>query len=182
MKRPRWPLIAIAALVGCQQPPAQVDPFLYRSTIPPPATAVPAGPALTPGPQPYYSPPATAVTPVPEGAPAAVPVTPALPPVQLPPRIFPQRGGFDFPQSSTKSPASDAAVAAASPPASAAAPPAGTAAQPTAVAKNSTAPTNSAPTVIRIVEPPAQHVAALPAASPAACRSTIRPSRLPKLP
>ena len=55
MIRPFRPLIAIVALAGCQQPGPATDPFLYRSTIPPPGSAISAAPVVTPGPQPYYS-------------------------------------------------------------------------------------------------------------------------------
>lgn len=144
MIRPFRPWIAIVVLAGCQQPGPAVDPFLYRSTIPPPGTSLSAGPTVTPGPQPYYSTAPAAVpgpadslsTPPPIVQPAPVaPLAPA--PVALPPRNFPTRGGFDVPQSSNDPPRATAgapanAVAAAEPP-------------------------------IRIVEPPVQRTAALPA-------------------
>jgi len=113
MIRPLRPLIAIVALAGCQQPGPATDPFLYRSTIPPPGTAISCAPGVTPGPQPYYSPPPAAVagsspctpdTPAPcvQPAPVAPATVPVVPP--LPQRYFPSRGGFDFPQSSNGPP------------------------------------------------------------------------------
>jgi hypothetical protein len=159
MLRPLRPLIAIVALAGCQQPGPATDPFLYRSTIPPPGTTLSA-PTVTPGPQPYYSTPPTAAAapsafapdaPAAVVQPAPAPVVPVPAPVLLPQRNFPQRGGFDFPQSSNgPSPASAGAPA-------------------TAVAAAGPEP------AIRIVEPLAAHTAAMPAdgaAKPVATNGT----------
>ena len=121
MIRPLRPLIAIVALAGCQQPGPATDPFLYRSTIPPPGTAMSSAPLVTPGPQPYYSNAPTAVpgpspytpdTPAPIVQPA--PVAPAPAPIVpvMPPRIYPQRGGFDGLQSSNDAPPAPTNVAA----------------------------------------------------------------------
>ncbi len=141
MIRPFRPLIAIVALAGCQQPGPATDPFLYRSTIPPPGSAVSAPPVVTPGPQPYYSGAGWCWRPVAmhachagASAPAPVPVV-----APLPQRYFPSRGGFDFPQSSNGPPAAgfrDANV--------------------------DVAADGPNPSVIRIVEPPAPPAAAAP--------------------
>jgi hypothetical protein len=67
--RPKWLLAAVVAMVspmGCRAPAPPSDPFLYRSTIPPPGTITPMAP---PGGQPYY--------------PAAPPGAPASHSVQL---------------------------------------------------------------------------------------------------
>jgi hypothetical protein len=147
MIRPLRPLIAIVALAGCQQPGPVTDPFLYRSTIPPPGTALSSAPVVTPGPQPYYStPPAVAAapssdtlsTPPPIVQPAPVAPAPVVP--VLPPRNYPQRGGFDVPQSSNGPPPADAGAA-----------------------TGAVAAAGSEPAVIRIAEPPVQHITALPA-------------------
>ena len=148
MIRPLRPLIAIFALAGCQQPGPAIDPFMARSTIPPPGTALSTAPMVTPGPQPYYSPPAVAPGPSPDALstpPLIVqpaPVMPAPMPVPvLPPRNYPTRGGFDVPQSSNDP-----------------APPAAGAPTSGLAAANAEPP-------IRIIEPPAEHTAALPADS-----------------
>lgn len=213
MNRPRWPLsmrtsaslrtwerapvpcsrlcvgmwgtvcsFAFAVLTGCQQPGPSVDPFLYRSTIPPPGTACPT-PAVTPGPQPYYS-PAPAVA-APAAAPTTVQPAPATPvaaplvPAPLPQRVFPQRGGFDFPQSSNGPPSpSNTAIAKSGGATGGAAPGYATAsssAKRISLASATSPAPATGPSVIRIVEPPPKPASTLPtdsAMKPIATSST----------
>ena len=81
MKRPWGPILAVFVLAGCRTPAQPNDPFLYRSTIPPPGTLTAPG---APGAQPYY--PSTG-TPVAVPGPAPPLVTPgvAAPPPQAAP-------------------------------------------------------------------------------------------------
>jgi hypothetical protein len=111
----RWALIEIVSitlLAGCQAPTAPFDPFLAgQTTIPPPATALPAGAS------PYYNvaPPVVTVPgaapiPAPSVAPAPAIVPPpasSLPPAGSP--RFPR--GISVPTSSTQSPRAAVAVA-----------------------------------------------------------------------
>ncbi len=119
--------ILLIALCGCQSPPPPNDPFLYRTTVPPPGSVIPPGPQ--PGPQAYY--PSTAPGPLAPGTtipgnappligpgttapppgPIPAPVSPAPPPV--PPISHSPRDSFTFPQSSTASPATAGTVASA---------------------------------------------------------------------
>lgn len=181
MKRPWGPMLAVFVLAGCRTPAQPNDPFLYRSTIPPPGTLTAPGAAGVP--QPYYpstgtpaaipgpAPPLVSpgvVAPPPQPAPIPVspvptgPVGPAAPPNNYSPP-----GGFSFPQSSSPLP---------TPPTNqpAAAPASGSSPQPatdTGVISASAwqqlpnklaanAPPGSAPrpepSVIRIIEPPAK--------------------------
>ena len=75
--------ILLIVLCGCQNPPPPNDPFLYRTTVPPPNSMIQPGPQ--PGPAPYY--PTTAPGPLAPGAtvpgnapPLIAPGTPAPPP------------------------------------------------------------------------------------------------------
>jgi hypothetical protein len=96
-------LLVATLLAGCQTPAAPFDPFLAgRSTIPPPGTAVQAGPA------PYYgaAPPAVSVP-----APGAVYTAPGAVPAAVPAVSVPAAGGgqlprgISAPQSSIEQPA-----------------------------------------------------------------------------
>ena len=51
MKRLLGAVVAMLSLVGCQRTAPPNDPFLYRSTIPPPGTITPG---VAPAGQPYY--------------------------------------------------------------------------------------------------------------------------------
>jgi len=185
MLRSLGPILAIVLLAGCRSPTPPNDPFLYRSTIPPPGT-------MTPGAQPYYpstgapapypgagpapmtAPPlVTPGTPVPPGSVSPAPV---LPPNSAapngPPNNYSPPGGFNFPQSSTPLPQPGSAQPTA-------APAGGTNAQPATdtsvisasawqqppggVASNTPAAAASPP--IRIIEPPAKPAAPDPQAT-----------------
>ncbi len=97
---------AIAPQAGCRAPAPPNDPFLYRSTIPPPGT-ITAPPA---GAQPYYSAPAGVAPPMispgtpvsPSPAPLG-PSAPAMPAPVAPPTKYSPPGGFNY-QSSQRSP------------------------------------------------------------------------------
>ena len=168
MKRPLGPILAIMLLAGCQSPAPPNDPFLYRSTIPPPGTMVPGAQpyypttvarGTVPGPvaAPVMAPPlVTPGTPVAPGSLSPAPVMPANPAAPGgPPNNYAPPGGFNFPQSSTPL----------SPPSTnqpTAAPAGGSNAQPatdTSVISASTWPAATQPKPasppIRIVEPPA---------------------------
>jgi hypothetical protein len=125
MKRPLGPVFAVLLLVGCRAPAPANDPFLYRSTVPPPGTVTPL-----PGGQPLY--PSTAVPPSAIPGPATAPplispgtpvqpgpagAGPALQPVPRNNNYLPTHGGFNFPQSSQQSPAAAGGLAANSSPA-----------------------------------------------------------------
>ncbi len=175
MKRPFGLIVVLLIVAGCRAPAPPNDPFLYRSTIPPPGTITgPVGPA---GSQPYYNPgsagaplisPGVPVTPgamPPPGAapiimpssPGATPLSPAAPGDQ---RLGPP-GGFNY-QSSRQpaAPLNDTAIA---PAVNWQAP----ATVPTVSITNKTpataAPISNEPSVVRIVEPSSSDTAAAPA-------------------
>jgi hypothetical protein len=120
MKRLLGPIVAILYMSGCRAPAPPNDPFLYRSTVPPPGTITPP-PAGTP----YYSAPAAipgaaapAISPGTPITPAPGPLTP-VPAPAAPPSKYSPPGGFNY-QSSLR------------PPAAAPAPPAGASPAPVA--------------------------------------------------
>ena len=104
MKRLLGAVVAMLFLSGCRSPAPPNDPFLYRSTIPPPGTMAPSAPGAVP----YYpggaAPGATTAPPlISPGTPVSpaplAPVTPATPPSKYSPP-----GGFNY-QSSAPAPA-----------------------------------------------------------------------------
>jgi len=114
----RWlqiELVLTALLAGCQAPAAPFDPFLAgQTTIPPPATALPAGapPYYNNASPPVVTVPGAAAIPAPSVAPAPALVPPpasSLPPAGSP--RFPR--GISVPTSSTQSPQEGTALAAA---------------------------------------------------------------------
>jgi hypothetical protein len=114
MKRLLGAVVAILLLSGCRAPAPPNDPFLYRSTVPPPGTIVPSGPMPA---QPYYpGAAAPSAIPGPTTAPPLIspgtPITPAPAPltpsgVPISPTPAPNRysppGGFNY-QSSLRPP------------------------------------------------------------------------------
>jgi hypothetical protein len=112
MKRLLGAVVAMVLLVGCRAPAPPNDPFLYRSTIPPPGTITPG---VAPAGQPYYPAPAPGavpglptispgvpVSPTAPLGPTGVPVSPGVP-APAPSKYAPP-GGFNY-QSSLRSPA-----------------------------------------------------------------------------
>ena len=111
MKRLLGAVVAMLSLVGCRAPAPPNDPFLYRSTIPPPGTITPG---VAPAGQPYYPAPAPGAVPGPPTISPGVPISPTAPlgptgvpvsPVPAPaPSKYAPPGGFNY-QSSLRSPA-----------------------------------------------------------------------------
>ena len=112
----RLPVLIVSVLLvaGCNSPPSSYDPFLGRTTVPPPGTMQTPPPGTV---QPYYqgSPP-TGVMPAPSSSMVPAPgVVPSSPPGSPPPP-----GAYGVPQSSLNGtgsvrPGSDGRVAAAAP-------------------------------------------------------------------
>ena len=106
MKPPLGAVVAMLLCAGCRAPTPPADPFLYRSTIPPPGTIVPGAPAPA---QPYYPAapgaipgPATAPPTISPGtplAPGVAPIGPSSAPISPAPNKYSPPGGFN-PQSS----------------------------------------------------------------------------------
>ena len=123
MKRSLGAIVAMSLLSGCRSPAPPNDPFLYRSTVPPPGTIVPPAAGT-----PYYSAPAAVpgaaapagIAPVAPITPAPAPLAPAPAPTGPPSKYSPP-GGFNY-QSSLGPPAALPAITAAPVSASAAPP------------------------------------------------------------
>ncbi len=123
MKRSLGAIVAMSLLSGCRSPAPPNDPFLYRSTVPPPGTIAPPAAGT-----PYYSAPAAVPgTAAPAGIAPVAPITPAPAPLAPapaptgPPSKYSPPGGFNY-QSSFGPPAALPATTAAPVSASAARP------------------------------------------------------------
>ncbi len=168
MKRSLGAIAALLLLSGCRSPAPPNDPFLYRSTIPPPGTIAPGAVGT-----PYYSAPAAVPGPAaPAGVAPVAPITPAPAPVApvpgatvpvAPPSKYSPPGGFNYQSSLRPPPTLPATIPAASAPvarpvdtavvAAGSWQPANDARQENAFAAQPFSQPRPDPSVVRIVEP-----------------------------